>query len=64
MIKFICDCCGKEVNDKKDLNCIEFYSFKWEERKDISYKEVCEKCYDDFMLECGKAFEQLKDKQI
>ena len=62
MVKYICDCCGKEVNSKKNLNLIEFYTFKWGERKDISHKEICQVCCDNFMLECGKVFERLKNK--
>ncbi|HCL4455127.1 TPA: hypothetical protein N2D10_003154 [Clostridium botulinum] len=62
MVKYICDCCGKEVNGKKDFEPIAFYTYGWGEHLEFNSKEICKECYRNYMLECGKIFEQLKDR--
>lgn len=62
LIKYYCDCCGKEVKNKLELNVIEFYSsFKWTQGEEFpyEYKDICKECKGEIDNAMNMKFEEL-----
>lgn len=67
MVKYICDCCGKELKDEECFRNINFIKTteNWEsELEHVKIKkQVCKLCYNKYLQRCGEVFYKLQKER-